>query len=199
MACSIPFLKLPTGILLDTLGPDPVADITHTTGIWALNLILATLAITPLRQLTGWHWLIRWRRNIALLGFFYASLHLLSYLLFEQSFDFAEIGQDIFRRPYIAAGFLAFLLMVPLATTSSNAMIRRMGGRNWKALHRLIYPAGIAAVFHYFWLVKRDVTIPSYYALILLALLFARLPKRAAHLPRKPTVCPTATLNHWKK
>jgi len=160
------------------LARTPWLRITQVTGGWALNLLLATLAITPLRRLTGWHWLTRLRRTLALFSFYYASLHFLDYLVFEQFFDGWEISRDILFRPYITAGFLAFGLMVPLALTSTNAMIKRLGGRNWKALHRLTYLIAMAGVFHYFWLVKRDITVPAVYALILLGLLWTRIYER---------------------
>ncbi len=175
IACLIPFAKLPIAFFTNTFGPDPIGDITHTTGIWALNLLIATLAISPLRKLTHWNWLTRLRRTIALYAFFYASLHMLGYLLFDQLFDWTEINKDITRRPYMMAGFISFALMVPLAITSTTAMMKRMGGRYWILLHRLAYPVATAAVLHYFWLVKRDVTNPSIYAIILLFLFCTRL------------------------
>ncbi len=177
--CLMPFARLLAVAVLDGLSPDPVAEIIQTTGDWTLNLLLATLGFTPLRKLTGWHWLIRLRRTVALYSFFYAGLHFMAYLVFDQFFDGREIIRDILRRPYIAAGFLSFALMIPLALTSTNAMIKRMGGRNWKALHRLTYLIATAAVFHYFWLVKRDITVPAVYALALMALLCARLGERS--------------------
>jgi sulfoxide reductase heme-binding subunit YedZ len=119
---------------------------------------------------------------VALYAFFYASLHLLSYLVFEQSFDWADIGNDIRKRPYMTAGFTAYLLMVPLALTSTNAMMKRLGGRNWQRLHRLSYVIAISAVFHYFWLVKRDTGLPALYALVLAGLLCARMLRKT----RKP-------------
>jgi sulfoxide reductase heme-binding subunit YedZ len=133
-ACLMPFARLLADGFAGRLGPDPVADITHTTGIWALRLLLAMLAFTPIIKLSGWHWLARLRRTVALYAFFYACLHLSSYLLFEQSFDWSEIAKDIGKRPYISAGFASFALMVPLAATSTNAMMRRLGGRNWQRL-----------------------------------------------------------------
>jgi len=181
-ACLLPFARLLADGLGGRLGPDPVADITRTTGIWALRLLLAMLAVTPAKQLTGWHWLARLRRTVALSAFFYACLHLSSYLLFEQFFDWPEIAKDVGKRPHIAAGFASFALMLPLAATSTDAMMKRLGGRNWRRLHRLSYPIAAAAVLHYFWLVKRDTTLPALYALALAALLYARTPRR----PRKP-------------
>jgi len=181
-ACLLPFARLLADGFAGRLGPDPVADITHTTGIWTLRLLLVMLVFTPVKKLTGWHWLARLRRTVALYAFFYACLHLLSYLLFEQSFDWPEIAQDIGKRPYISVGFASFALMVPLAATSTNAMMRRLGGRNWQRLHRLSYLIAAGAVLHYFWLVKQDIRLPSLYALALMVLLCARMFRRR----RKP-------------
>ncbi len=177
-----PFAKLILAFFNHTFGPDPVADITHVTGLWALNFLIATLLISPLRKLTHWNWLMRLRRTIAMFGFFYASLHVLAYSLFDHSFDLSDIGKDIARHPYMLAGLISFGLMIPLALTSTTGMIKRMGGRYWQLLHRLAYPAAAAAVVHYFWLVKRDVTDPSIYAIILLILFCARLTKSKPHL-----------------
>lgn len=184
VACLIPLARLVAAAVLDSFGPDPVAEITGTTGTWALNLLLATLGFTPLRRLTGWQWLARFRRTVALYAFFYASLHFMTYLVFDQFFDWWEIGKDIIKRPYLTAGFIAFLMMVPLAITSTNAMMKRIGGRNWQILHRLTYLIAAAGVFHYFWLVKRDVTMPSFYALSLIALLSVRLMNRPKRVLR---------------
>jgi len=185
LACLIPLIRLVAAGVTGSFGPDPVADMTQTTGTWALNLLLATLGFTPLRKLTGWHWLIRLRRTVALYAFFYACLHFMTYLVFDQFFDWHAMGKDIAKRPFITAGFAAFVAMVPLAITSTDAMIKRLGGRSWKAMHRLTYLIGAGAVFHYFWLVKRDVTLPSVYALVLIVLLCARLVER----PKKPSAC----------
>lgn len=173
--CLLPLFKLIGTYLTDGLGPDPIADITHTTGIWALNLLFTSLAISPLRKLTHWHWLVRMRRMISMLAFLYASLHTLAYLLFDQFFNWAEITLDIVKRPYLMAGFTSFILMAPLAATSTTAMMSYLGGKNWQALHRLAYPVAVAAVLHYFWLVKRDTTLPTLYVLTLAFLLCARL------------------------
>ena len=183
IACLIPFANLFLAYLTNSLGPDPVANITHTTGIWALNLLIASLAISPARKLTHWNWLIRLRRTIALYAFFYASLHILNYLIFDQFFDWPEINKDITRYPYMMAGLFSFVLMIPLAFTSTTDMMKLMGGRNWQMLHRLAYPVVAAAVVHYFWLVKLDITKPSIYAILLLSLLFARLTKNRQPLP----------------
>ena len=183
IACLIPFANLLLAYLTNSFGPNPVADITHTTGIWALNLLIASLAISPVRKLTHWNWLIRLRRTIALYAFFYASLHILNYLLFDQFFDWPEITKDISRYPYMMVGLISFVLMIPLALTSTTAMMKLMGGRYWQMLHRLAYPVVAAAVVHYFWLVKQDITKPSVYAIVLLSLFFARLTKTRQPLP----------------
>ena len=177
VACLLPFLKLIFANCTDTTGPNPVADITHITGIWTLNLLLITLAISPLRKLTCWNWLTRLRRTLALYAFFYAGLHLFAYLVFDQYFDWTEIGKDISRHPYMMAGMTSFVLMIPLVVTSTTSMMKRMGGRYWQMLHRLAYPVAAAGVVHYFWLVKQDITNPSIYAIILLVLFCARLTK----------------------
>ncbi len=175
LACLIPLSRLLVGSFTGGLGADPVAAITGSTGRWALNLLLVTLAFTPLRKLTGWQWLARLRRTVALFAFFYACLHFAAYLVFDQFFDWAGMVADIGKRPFIAAGFLCFALMVPLALTSTDGMMRRLGGRHWLRLHRLAYLGAAAAILHYLWLVKRDITMPGAYALALCALLCARL------------------------
>lgn len=188
--CLLPFLWLLAAALTRKLGADPVAGITRATGIWSLRLLMAVLALTPLRKWTGWQWLACLRRTVALYAFFYAALHLLAYVVFEQYFDWPEIAKDIQKRPYIAAGFLSFVLMVPLAVTSTNGMMKRMGGRNWQLLHRLTYVLAAAAVLHYFWLVKQDTARPALYAVVLSALLCARLaaPSRGLHPRPKPSI-----------
>ncbi|MDD2768089.1 MAG: sulfoxide reductase heme-binding subunit YedZ [Methylococcus sp.] len=175
LAGLMPFLQLAQGGFAHELGANPVETIAHTTGLWALRLLLATLAITPLRAIRGWHWLARMRRGIALLGFFYATLHVLNYLVFDHFFDWREIVQDVLRRPHIAAGLTSFLIMVPLAATSSKSVAKRLGSRSWQRLHRGAYAAAIAGVFHYFWLVKQDTSSPALYAAILALLLCLRL------------------------
>ncbi len=186
LACLIPFVRLAVGTRAGTLGADPVEAITHTTGLWSLRFLLLTLAITPLKCWTGWLWLMRLRRTLALYAFFYASLHVAVYLLFDQYFDWPEILKDIAKRPHLTAGFAAFLLMIPLVITSTNAMMKRLGGRNWKMLHRLTYPIAAAAVLHFFWLVKKDVSEPTVYAAILSVLLCARLVPRPRKAPASP-------------
>lgn len=158
----------------DTLGANPVEAVTRGLGAWTLNFLLITLAVTPLRKLTGWHAALRLRRMLGLFAFFYAVLHLTSYLWFDQFFAWGEIARDILERPFITVGMAAFVLLVPLAATSSNWAIRRLGGRRWQALHRTVYAIAILAVLHYGWLVKADLAQPLLYGGILVALLGLR-------------------------
>jgi len=171
------------------LGANPIEHVTHATGLWALRLLAATLAVTPLRKLTGLSQLIRLRRMLGLFAFFYGCLHLLTYLWLDQFFDAAEIARDIVKRPFITAGFAAFAAMVPLAVTSTAGWIRRLGGRRWQLLHRLVYLSAAAAVVHFFWLVKSDLRRPLAYAVLVALLLGLRvlLRKRRAS-PAAPSV-----------
>ena len=169
--CLVPLVRLIVGAPLDLLGVNPVETIRRSTGTWTLVFVLLTLSVTPLRRFSGWHWLARLRRMLGLYAFFYAALHLTSYVWLEQFFDGAAIVKDIVKRPFITIGFAAFAMMVPLAVTSTDAMVRRMGGRNWIALHRLVYALAVCGVLHYWWLVKRDITQPAIYALVLSLLL----------------------------
>ena len=158
------------------LGANPVEAITHTTGEWTLRLLLATLALTPLRHLTGRAWLIRLRRMVGLFAFFYLVLHFATYAVLDASLDLAYVVEDVADRLYITVGFAAFVMLAPLAATSTNAMVRRLGPLRWRRLHRLVYAAGVCGVLHYLWLVKADLREPLIYAGILTALLAARLP-----------------------
>ncbi len=173
--CLLPVAYYGQGMWLDTLGANPVEAATRGLGGWALKLLLITLAVTPLRRLTGWTWLLKLRRTLGLFVFFYACLHLTAYLWLDQFFDWPAIGKDILKRPFITAGMIAFVLLVPLVATSSHAMIRRLGGRRWQKLHRLIYPLTMVAVLHYTWMVKVDVRQPALYGVILAVLLGLRL------------------------
>ena len=157
------------------LGANPIDYITDTTGIWTLRLVLATLAVTPLRRLTGWNGAIRFRRMIGLFAFFYATLHFLTWLVLDQFFGWEFILADIAKRPYITMGFTGFVLMIPLAITSTAGWIRRLGGRWWNRLHRLVYATGVAGVIHFLWLVKVVSTEQIVYAVILGVLLGLRL------------------------
>ncbi len=161
----------------DALGADPVAEIEHRLGLWALRLLMATLAITPLRQLTGLNQLVRFRRMLGLYAFFYACLHFSAYLVLDLRGYWTQVFEDIVKRPYITVGFLAWLLLVPLAITSTSGWIRRLG-RRWVRLHKLVYVVGILAVLHFWWLVKSDIREPALYAAIAAALLGWRIWKR---------------------
>ncbi len=172
--CLMPLAILIYRATTGDVGPNPVEALTHTTGDWALRLLLVTLAVTPLRRLTGRGWLLRFRRMLGLFAFFYASLHVLTYLWLDQFFDPRAIVEDVTERPYIALGLGAYLLMVPLAVTSTRAMVRRLG-RRWQVLHRAVYLLAILAVLHFFWLVKADMTEPAVYAAALGVLLALRL------------------------
>ena len=175
-AALAPFTALVVAGFTDGLGANPVETITHTTGEWTLRLLLATLAITPLRHATGWVWLTRLRRMAGLFAFFYLMLHFTTYAVLDASLDLAYVVEDVADRLYITAGFAAFVMLVPLAATSTNAMVRRLGPLRWRRLHRLVYAAGLCGVLHYLWLVKADLREPLVYAGILAILLAARLP-----------------------
>lgn len=169
-----PFGLLVLDAFTDGLGAEPIEEVTHRTGITALVLLLASLAVTPLRRLTGWNRLVQVRRLVGLFAFFYASLHFLVYL-FDQELVPAYIVEDVVEHPYVTAGFAAYLLLVPLAVTSTRGMIRRLGKR-WQKLHRLVYVAAGLAVLHFVWLVKKDLTEPMIYVAVLGLLLALRLP-----------------------
>jgi sulfoxide reductase heme-binding subunit YedZ len=169
----VPLALLIYNVLTGNTSANPAEDIILTTGIWAFRFLLITLAITPIRRLTGWNRAIQFRRMFGLFAFFYASVHLLSYLAFDRVFQFGEIAADIAKRPFITAGMLAFSLMVPLAVTSTRGWIRRLG-RRWQLLHRLVYLSALAAAVHFAWKVKVLTGEPVYYALILAALLAFR-------------------------
>ena len=174
LAALIPLARLAWKALHDGLGANPIEVITHSTGDWTLILILTTLSITPLRRLTRQYWLIGARRMIGLFAFFYATLHFLTYIWLDKFFDWHEMLKDIAKRPFITVGFSAFVLLIPLALTSTKGWISRLGGRNWQRLHRLIYLTAILGVIHYWWLVKADIRKPERYAFVLAILLLYR-------------------------
>ena len=185
----IPSVKLALGVAIypDWLGANPAEFITRASGDWTLRFLLLTLAVTPLRKLTGWHALARFRRMLGLYAFFYGTLHLSSYVTFDHAFDVIEIARDIVKRPFITVGFSALLLMVPLAITSTNAMVKRLGAKGWLALHKLVYMIAPLGVLHFWWMVKKDVTEPALYAVLLAALLGYRIAaKLAEHRRIKP-------------
>jgi len=175
VACLTPLLRLGWKGLTGGLGANPIEFITLSTGTWTLVFLLATLAITPLRRLSGQSWLIRFRRLVGLFSFFYGVLHFITYVWLDKFFDVQDMIKDVAKRPFITAGFLAFLLLVPLAATSTAGAIRWMGGRRWQLLHRLIYVSGVSAVVHFWWKVKADVRKPAIYAAVLGILLGLRL------------------------
>jgi sulfoxide reductase heme-binding subunit YedZ len=157
------------------LGANPVEYITHSTGWWVLTFILITLCVTPLRRLAGLPWLLRLRRMLGLFAFFYASLHFTTYIWLDQFFDWKDIVKDIGKRPFIMLGFAAFVLLIPLAMTSTNAMVKRLGAKRWQWLHRSIYALSALGVAHFWWLVKKDTTEPFIFAVLLALLLIIRL------------------------
>lgn len=182
LACSVPAGQLVYNALTENLGVNPIETITRFTGSWALIILLATLAVTPLRKITGLNQLIKLRRMLGLFAFFYVCLHFATYLVLDHFFDFQIVVKDVVKRPYVTAGFTAFVLMIPLAITSTSGMIRRLGKR-WQQLHRLVYVAAIAAVIHFYWLVKADIRRPVLYGSVLALLLGYRLFSKWSSLP----------------
>jgi sulfoxide reductase heme-binding subunit YedZ len=188
--------------LTDHLSANPLSDITNETGVWTLRFLCITLSITPLRRLTGWNAVIRFRRMAGLYAAFYGTLHFLTYVIADRfaGLDFPDgmvawstlgnlarsVGQDVYKRPFITVGFTAWLTMVPLALTSTTGMIRRLGGRRWNLLHRLVYATAMAGVVHYWWLVKADISRPLTYAAVVATLLGFRVYKARLHGNRRP-------------
>jgi sulfoxide reductase heme-binding subunit YedZ len=193
VAALLPLARLVAGAVLDKLGANPVEFITHSTGTWTLVFLCLTLCITPLRKLSGWNWLLRLRRMLGLFAFFYVLLHFTTYIWLDVFFDFHAVAKDILKRPFITVGFTAFVLMIPLALTSTNAMVRRLGAKRWLQLHRLVYCIAILGVVHYWWLVKRDITQPAIYALVVALLLGYRLVTRARATPAAPATAPAGS------
>jgi len=181
--CLLPLALIAWDTLHGALGADPVAQLEHRSGDWALRLLLATLAITPLRRLTGWNKAIRFRRMLGLFAFFYVTVHLTIYLVVDLGGFWSQLLTEIAKRPYITVGFTAWLLLIPLALTSTTAMMRRLG-RNWQRLHKLVYLIAVLGVLHFLWLVKADHREPAIYLGVLILLFVLRLPKLAA-LPRR--------------
>ena len=153
------------------VGANPIEFVTRTTGMLALVFLLLSLAVTPIRKITGANWLVKFRRMIGLFAFFYGSLHLLTYVAFDRYFNLKSIPADVVKRPFITIGMTAFFLMIPLAITSTDKMVKRLGGKRWNLLHRLVYLAGVAGVFHYWLLVKSDTRLPLTFAFVLALLL----------------------------
>jgi sulfoxide reductase heme-binding subunit YedZ len=176
---------VPTGLVLwrgltGGLGANPIEATTHATGDWTLRFLLLTLSISPLRRLTGWNPVMQLRGMLGLFAFYYASLHVLTYVVLDHFFALRSIVEDVITRRYITAGFAGFVLMIPLAVTSSRDMVRRLGGRRWRALHRLVYLSAVAGVAHYLWLVKVDSRPPLIYAAVLVVLFGLRAGRRGA-------------------
>ena len=170
------------------LSANPIKDITEETGIWTLRFVVLTLTITPLRKISGWAPLVRFRRMIGLFAFFYGSLHFVTYIYLDQFFAFDEILRDVMKRPFITVGFAAFLMMIPLALTSPNIAAKWMGGKKWRLLHRLVYFTALGGVIHYLWLVKADTQRPLIYGGVVAVLLGYRLWDyfRLRRVPQKP-------------
>jgi sulfoxide reductase heme-binding subunit YedZ len=173
--CLVPFLALVARTLRGQLGANPVEFLQHATGDWTLRFLIFTLSITPLRKLLRLAELIRFRRMLGLFAFFYVCLHFITYIGPDQSFSLTGMWQDVAKRRFITVGFLGFLLLIPLAVTSTAGWIRRLGGKRWQALHRAIYVAAVCGVIHYYWLVKSDVREPLFYGALVVILLLWRL------------------------
>jgi sulfoxide reductase heme-binding subunit YedZ len=176
LAALVPFLRIVFLGATDQFGPNPLEFVTRSTGTWTLVLLCCTLAVTPLRRLTGMNWLIRLRRMLGLYTFFYGTLHFLIWLVVDRGLDPASMLKDIGKRPFITVGFTAFVLMIPLAATSTNAMVRRLGGKRWQWLHRLVYATGVLGILHYWWhkAGKNDFAEVSIYAGVMAVLLGLR-------------------------
>ena len=175
IASLAPVIWLIYALLTEQLGANPIEAVTRDTGLWALRFLWFTLLITPLRWLTGWNQLVTLRRMLGLYVFFYAVLHMLLYLWLDQFFDINEIIKDIIKRPFITIGFFTFAALIPLVITSNNRMVKRLGGKAWKKLHRLTYFIAIASSLHFYMLVKQDKTEPLFYISLLVVLFAVRL------------------------
>ena len=186
--CLVPLALLGWDAWRGQLGANPLEFVTRTTGTLTLVFLLLSLAVTPARRLTGAQWLVKLRRMLGLYAFFYGALHLLTYVWFDKAFDARAVAVDIGRRPFVAVGMLSFFLMVPLAVTSTNAMIKRLGGKRWARLHKLAYACAVGGVLHYYLLVKADTRKPLVFAALLAALLGYRL--YAAYTSNRPKAEP---------
>ncbi len=184
IACLLPLVWLCGLAWQGQLGANPVETLSHRTGDWSLRFLLLTLTITPARRLTGWNRLQQFRRMLGLFAFFYVGLHFAIYLVFDQFFDWPAIVADVVKRPYLTVGFAAFLLLIPLAITSTYRMMKRLG-RNWQRLHRLVYPIAVLGVLHYAWQVKADLSGPLLYGGVLAMLLGYRLWGRGLGFQRR--------------
>lgn len=179
----VPLVLLLWDVYRNRVGPNPLEFATRTTGMLTLIFLCLTVAVTPLRKIFGVNSIVKFRRMIGLFAFFYGALHLLTYIWFDRLFNLISVGQDVARRPFILIGMIAFILMVPLAITSTNKMVKRLGGKRWARLHRLVYVAAIAGVVHFWMLVKSDTSLPLTFAFIVLFLLGYRLLLKYAPSP----------------
>ncbi len=187
LTCLGPMVWLTWLAFTDGLSPNPIDDITDTTGRWTLRFLLITLSVTPLRKITGWNSLIRFRRMLGLFAFFHGFLHFTTWFVLDQFFAFGDMVQDVIARPFITVGFTGFVLMIPLAITSTKKWIARLGGKRWQMLHRLIYVSAAAGVLHYLWIVKADIRRPLAYGAVLAVLLAFRLWHRALSVRERVT------------
>ena len=167
----VPLTLLLWDVYHKRVGANPLEFVTRTTGMLTLVFLLISLAVTPARRITGLNWLTRFRRMLGLFAFFYGALHLITYVSFDRYFNFKSIPGDVWKRPFIAIGMTAFFLMAPLAITSTDKMVKRVGGKRWVRLHRIVYVSGILGVLHYYMLVKSDVRLPLTFAFLLAVLL----------------------------
>ena len=174
----VPAFVLAAQLLLDQLGAEPIEELEHASGKWALRFLAASLAVTPIMRMTGWGWMLAQRRFLGLATFFWALGHLSVYIVLDQFFDWSAIGDDILKRLYITLGMLAFVLMIPLALTSTKAAIRKLGGKRWNLLHRLVYVSAIAGCIHFLWAVKKDLVEPMIYIAVFVVLFALRLIAR---------------------
>jgi sulfoxide reductase heme-binding subunit YedZ len=190
--CLVPLEALGWYALHDRLGANPIEFVTHFTGDWTIRFLVIVLTITPARQLLGLPDLIRFRRMIGLFAFVYGCLHFLTYIWLDKFFDLADMWKDVVKRPFITMGFLGFVLMIPLAITSTSGWIRRLGGARWQMLHRLVYVSAIAGVVHYYWLVKSDVRLPLLYGTLVGILLLYRIVVKLRRSPARRAPQPSA-------
>ena len=193
----LPLMRLVVGYFTNQLGANPIELITRSTGTWTLVGLAVTLSITPLRKLLSWPWLVRLRRTAGLLAFFYVCLHFTTYIWFDRFFDVQDIVKDVIKRPFITVGFAAFLLFIPLAVTSNNTLIKKLGAKLWQRIHYLVYLIAILGVIHYWWLVKKDLTQPIIYACVFAVLLGLRVmwKLRGAAMSVKIAVPPVAKVS----
>ena len=178
----VPFVYLLSGMFTGALGANPVNEFIRETGLWGLRFLLITLCVTPLRRMTGWNPVMKFRRMLGLYAFFYSALHLIAYVIFEAELSIMYVVEDAIYRMYITVGWIGLLPLIPLAMTSTDGMVRRLGGKRWQQLHRLIYLAALASVGHYLLLVKADLRDPLFYLIIFLLLMLLRLPPVAKQL-----------------